>query len=285
MPQSRRTLLTGGAAALLAPLLRRTDAAAAGSSRVAAPPTPPDTYPAHAPDLAREMVAVSHGNVARVKELVERHPALARAAWDWGFGDWEDALGAASHVGNRPIAEVLLASGARPTIFSAAMLGQLDVVQAFVQSAPGIQRVKGPHGITLVAHARAGGDAARPVLEYLTKLGDADQAQTSETLSEGEAALAMGTYTFGTAPNQRVTIGQSKGFLTFLREGGSERVLFHLGSLVFHPTGAPAVRVAFKQEGDQVVLTVRDPDVQLTATRKLGARALGSLAQRRGRYA
>ena len=276
MSQSRRTLLMGGATAFLSPLLRPTAAAAAGAVDVATPPTPPDTYPSHAPDLAKEMVAVSHGNVARVKELVERQPALARAAFDWGFGDWEDALGAASHVGNRPIAEFLLANGARPTIFSATMLGQLDVVQAFVQSAPGIQRVKGPHGITLLAHARAGGDASRPVLEYLTKLGDADQAQTSETLSQSDVALALGVYTFGSAPNQRVTIAQpatgwAKGFLTFLREGGTERSLFHLGSLVFHPMGAPAVRIAFKQEGDEIVLTVRDPDVQLTAKRKIGA--------------
>src|SRR5262249_873560 len=64
----------------------------------------PGTFPGTPPELAREMVAVSHGNVKRVRELVEAHPALAKAAWDWGFGDWETALGAASHVGNREIA-------------------------------------------------------------------------------------------------------------------------------------------------------------------------------------
>ena len=37
----------------------------------------------------------------RVKELVGRQPALAKATWDWGFGDWETSLGAASHVGHR----------------------------------------------------------------------------------------------------------------------------------------------------------------------------------------
>lgn len=82
-------------------------------------------YPTQEPEMVQEMVVVAHGNVARVKELVARHQTLAKAAWDWGFGDWEDALGAASHVGNREIAELLLANGARPTIFSAAMLGQL----------------------------------------------------------------------------------------------------------------------------------------------------------------
>ena len=133
-----------------------------------APPAPavpaavavPDTFPTQSPELAREMVGVSHGNVARVKELLKLHPTLSNANWDWGFGDWESALGAASHVGNREIAELLLASGARPTIFSATMLGQLAVVKAFVEASPGIQGTAGPHSITLLAHARNGGEKA-----------------------------------------------------------------------------------------------------------------------------
>ncbi len=102
------------------------------------------------------MVAVSHGNVARVKELLAASPALAKAAWDWGYGDWESALGAASHVGNREIAALLLTNGAHPTIFSAAMLGQLDVVKAFIAASPGVQKTYGPHGISLLAHAKNG---------------------------------------------------------------------------------------------------------------------------------
>ncbi|HEY7476157.1 MAG TPA: hypothetical protein VH679_14155 [Vicinamibacterales bacterium] len=81
--------------------------------------TPTKHFPAQEPDVVREVVAVSHGNLARLRELVDRQPSLARASWDWGFGDWESALGAASHVGNREIAEYLLSKGARPTIFSA----------------------------------------------------------------------------------------------------------------------------------------------------------------------
>jgi len=42
----------------------------------------------------------------------------------------EDALGAASHMGNWEIAEYLLSKGARSTIFSGAMLGEMDVVKA-----------------------------------------------------------------------------------------------------------------------------------------------------------
>ena len=82
-----------------------------------------DTFPQQAPAMVREAVVASHGNVKRIRELVDAHPALARAAYDWGFGDWEDCLGAASHVGNREIADYLISKGARPTIFSATMLG------------------------------------------------------------------------------------------------------------------------------------------------------------------
>ncbi|MSV30540.1 MAG: hypothetical protein EXQ52_17625, partial [Bryobacterales bacterium] len=95
------------------------------STPVAAAEPLPASFDANPPEIVREMVSVSHGNFERVKELVNSRPALARVAVDWGFGDWEDALGAASHVGNRHIAEYLLANGARPTLFSAAMLGQL----------------------------------------------------------------------------------------------------------------------------------------------------------------
>jgi hypothetical protein len=134
----------------------------------------PPAFPRQEAEAVEETVRVAHGNLERVKQLVERRPALAKAAMDWGFGDWEDALGAASHVGRRDIAELLIKYGARPTLFSAAMMGQLELVRGFVAAVPGAQRLLGPHSISLLAHARAGGDLARPVREYLEQLGDAD---------------------------------------------------------------------------------------------------------------
>ena len=143
------------------------------------------------------MVGVSHGNLVRVRELVERQPALARAAVDWGFGDWETALGAASHTGRREIAELLLANGAQPSLFSAAMMGQLDVVRAFVESRPGIQGILGPHSITLLAHARAGGPDAAPVVKYLEGVGGADQRPTTQPLAPADRDAVVGRYQFG----------------------------------------------------------------------------------------
>ena len=145
-----------------------------GSAEPAWPAPPPgkgvpvdDSFPSQHPALVKEMVGVSHFNIARVRELVQAHPELAKAAWDWGYGDWETALGAASHVGNRPIAELLLENGAPPTIFSAVMLGQLDIVKTFVAASPGLQRLRGPHGLTMMVHARMGGVPAAAVVKYL----------------------------------------------------------------------------------------------------------------------
>jgi hypothetical protein len=58
------------------------------------------------PAIVKEMVTVAHNDAKRVRELLEQHPSLANASVDWGFGDWEDALGAAAHTGRREIAEV-----------------------------------------------------------------------------------------------------------------------------------------------------------------------------------
>src|SRR5258708_30179938 len=67
-----------------------------------------DIFPTQPPELGREMVLVSHFDLKRVKELVSARPSLPRASWDWGFGDWEDGLGAASHVGTKPISDYLI---------------------------------------------------------------------------------------------------------------------------------------------------------------------------------
>lgn len=126
-----------------------------------------DKKPALALELVEEFVGVSHGNFARVKEMLEAEPALVNATWDWGGGDFETALGAASHMGNKQIANYLLEHGARLDVFAAAMLGKLDVVKAALAAYPDAINTPGPHGILLVDHAEAGGEDAKAVLEFL----------------------------------------------------------------------------------------------------------------------
>jgi hypothetical protein len=126
--------------------------------------------PALAPGLVQEFIGKAHGDLDRVKALLEQEPALINAAWDWGGGDWETALGAAAHMGRADIAQELLAQGARPDLFAAAMLGQLSIVQAVLTAFPPALHIPGPHGIPLIAHAQAGGSAAESVLAYLQSL-------------------------------------------------------------------------------------------------------------------
>jgi hypothetical protein len=126
--------------------------------------------PALAASLVEEFVGNAHGNLARVKELLESEPALVNATWDWGGGDFETALGAAAHMGNRLIANYLLEHGARLDIFAAAMLGNLDIVKTALTLYPYMVNTPGPHGISLIAHAEAGGDESKAVLDYLNSL-------------------------------------------------------------------------------------------------------------------
>ena len=225
------------------------------------------TFPTQDPDLAREMVTVSHANLPRVKELLAMHPTLARASWDWGFGDWEDALGAASHVGNREIAELLLANGARPTIFSAAMLGQLDVVKAFIAASPGIETTHGPHSITLLRHAMAGGARAQAVADYLATLPGADRRPAPQPISTDELNALTGDYVYGSGADDRIVIAVSPNGLTFLRKGRNALRLTHLGGRLFHPPGATGVKIRFQSTPAATTLSVHDPDLILTATR------------------
>ncbi len=232
-----------------------------------------DSFPAQDPAVVREVVGVSHRDLKRVQELVGRQPALARASIDWGFGDWEACIDAASHVGNRPIAEFLLANGARPTIFSAAMMGQLDVVKAFIAARPGVQRTLGPHGLTLMWHARQGGRDAAPVAEYLAALGDADVPTATLPLAPANRDAIAGSYVYGQGPRDRLTVEvrrdqAGRDQLTIERPGAGRQNLNHIGNLVFFPTGAPGVKIAFAGSDTRATqLTIADPDVLVTARR------------------
>src|ERR1019366_5097081 len=86
--------------------------------------------------MVREIVIKAHFDLERVGELLRLEPKLANASWDWGGGDWETPLGAAAHKGERDVALVLLAAGARLDIFAAAMLGNLQIVKAILNLYP-----------------------------------------------------------------------------------------------------------------------------------------------------
>jgi hypothetical protein len=126
-----------------------------------------ESSPALHSDLVREFVANAHGDLEAIRTALAGEPALVNASWDWGAGDWETGLGAAAHMGRRDIAELLLAHGARLDVFTAAMLGEIEVVRTVLAAQPEARNSLGPHGIPLRSHAEAGGEQARSVLELL----------------------------------------------------------------------------------------------------------------------
>lgn len=224
----------------------------------AAVPGTADAFPLQDPAIVREMVIVSHGNLERVTALLKDWPHLANAAIDWGFGDWETCLGAASHTGRRKIAALLLEHGARPDVFAMAMLGRLDAVKALIEAQPGLQRTRGPHGLTLMHHARAGGAESVKVVEFLASLGDADTPYQDLPLTDQERDACVGEYAFGAGPDQRfrILVPEKDTHLVIQRAPGFPRQLFHQGGMVFHPIGAPQVRIAFTVEGGRAVNVV-----------------------------
>ena len=226
-------------------------------------------FPSHNPATVREVVAVAHARIDRLRELVEASPALAKSAWDWGFGDWESALGAASHMGRRDIAELLIKHGARPDLFTFAMLGHLKVVKAYVEAMPGIQRSPGPHGITLLTHAKHGGEQASAVVKYLESVGDADIQATSLEVTDEQKKIYIGRYTFGKGDNDAFEILTNRGGTLAIKRGERfGRVLNRVEEHAFAPGGASAVRIRFDvKNGRATTLTIHDPTPLVKALR------------------
>jgi hypothetical protein len=197
-------------------------------------------FPHQPPGVVKEFVGACHGNLDRVRELVTAHPELAKSAYDWGFGDWESALGAAAHTGRREIAELLLSHGARLDIFAAAMLGMLEALRALVAASPGVEATPGPHGIMLLAHARAGKHA--PTIEYVESLPKAT-APAPAALDEAAMAAYMGAY--ASDDGMKIEVTRTRFGMAVKSQAGIERTLVPDGEHQFYPVGAPHVRASF----------------------------------------
>src|SRR5260370_16423722 len=106
-------------------------------------------------ELVEQFVIAAHFNLPRVKELYERHPELLNEKWA-KFD--ESALAAASHTGQRAIAEFLLAQGTPMVVCTAAMLGRTGDVAAFLSEDASLANARGAHGIPIMFHAAMSGN-------------------------------------------------------------------------------------------------------------------------------
>jgi hypothetical protein len=122
-------------------------------------------------DVVKDFVIAGHGNLDRVKVLLEQYPNLLYCRYDWGNGDFEEAIEGAGHVGNKEIAEYLIGKGARPNLFVLTTLGETTIVKTAIEEYPSLLHAKGPHGLTLLHHATKGGETSKELLDYFASKG------------------------------------------------------------------------------------------------------------------
>lgn len=120
--------------------------------------------------MVQDFIIYAHSDLEMVKKLLDKEPMLINGFMDWGGGDWESALGGASHMARRDIVEFLLEKGARMDIFCATMMGQFDAVKSFLTLQPKLIDARGPHGFTLHFHAQLAGKDAQKMVDYLQSI-------------------------------------------------------------------------------------------------------------------
>ncbi len=140
---------------------------------------PPDFSPRwKKPQLNRtqvqDFVIYAHSDLEMTKKLLDKEPMLINGFMDWGAGDWESALGGASHMGRHDIVSFLLERGARMDIFCATMMGQLEAVKSFLTLQPKLIDSRGPHGFTLHFHAQLAGKDADKMVAYMQSVKKID---------------------------------------------------------------------------------------------------------------
>lgn len=238
---------------------------------------PYPAYPSLDPELVSDVVGKSHFDLPRVKELIKTWPELARATWEWRFGDFETAIGAASHVGRRDIIQFLISKGASPDMFTFAALGAYSIVKNMIELSPGIQRSLGPHGISLLSHAKASlrmedkmtvqeVNNAKKLIDYLEELGDA-AGSIYEEVSESEKSAYLGDYRYGSGASDGFTVQLNmRKMLSLGALGEFGGALYKVADDEFMYNGAPSVKVTFQKEGDIVrTLTVKIPGSEIVA--------------------
>ena len=122
-------------------------------------------------ELVREFVVAGHNDLVMVKQMLAEEPNLIYSSYDWGSGDFEEAIEGAGHVGNKEIANYLIERGARVNLFVLSMLGKSRIVIPTLEEYPGLLTMKGPHGFSLLHHAKIGGKDSEDIYHFLRDNG------------------------------------------------------------------------------------------------------------------
>ncbi len=117
----------------------------------------------------REFVFAAHKDFDQVKKIVEEKPLILNCTNQRIRGDFETAVGGASHMGLKNIADLLVGKGARLDIFNYAFLGYTDFVIKLITDHPSLLNSPGPHGFNLLHHAKVGDN--KDLEEWLMEKG------------------------------------------------------------------------------------------------------------------
>lgn len=167
----------------------------------------------------QSFVIPCHGQLEKVKAMLAAEPRFLHAVYE----PWQESgLGAASHVGNRPIAEFLLNQGAEMTICTAAMLGRLDAVKAFVEADSAQANAQGAHGISLLFHAALSGDTA--VTDTLLAAGNNQDMSHALHAAIGKGHTDMVRWLLNHGATQESTNFQGKTPLQVAEENGLDDI-------------------------------------------------------------
>ena len=129
--------------------------------------------------------AATHGDVAKVKEMLQADPSLAQS---------RDASGVsvvlkATYYGKRDVVEVLLASGVELNIFEAAATGQTDRVRTLIEDDPALVNSYAPDGFAPLSLAVFFGHSE--TVDALIAAGAEVSAPSRETMKLTPLASAL----------------------------------------------------------------------------------------------
>src|SRR5262252_3765370 len=119
-------------------------------------------------------VGYAHGDLTKVRELVEQYPELVNASAPWN----ETPIEAAAQLGRKDIIDYLLSKGAPLDFFTACVLGRGDLVEAELARDPARARSRGVHGLPALYFAAIGGhpSIAEVLVAHGAAVNDAAQA-------------------------------------------------------------------------------------------------------------
>ncbi len=126
-------------------------------------------------EIVKEFVIAGHGgkdgDLAKVQSMIVDYPNIIFSRYDWGNGDFEAGIEGAGHLGNKEIAEYLINAGCRVTLFVLCMLGKTELVKPILEQYPKLIFANGPHGFTMLHHAKMGGKEGEELYAYLEEKG------------------------------------------------------------------------------------------------------------------